>query len=57
MWTHWIASKSIALSKNECKGKGGCKSASNECKGKNSCKGKGGCNSDMGDKKDEHKKG
>jgi hypothetical protein len=26
---------------NECKGKGGCKSATNECKGKNDCKGKG----------------
>lgn len=26
---------------NECKGKGGCKSATNECKGKNACKGKG----------------
>jgi hypothetical protein len=26
---------------NECKGKGGCKSAMNDCKGKNSCKGKG----------------
>lgn len=24
---------------NECKGKGGCKSAENACKGKNSCKG------------------
>ena len=29
--------------KNECKGKGGCKSGDNGCKGKNSCKGKGGC--------------
>jgi hypothetical protein len=26
---------------NGCKGKGGCKSASNECAGKNGCKGKG----------------
>ncbi|MDB4971281.1 MAG: hypothetical protein JWN44_6970 [Myxococcales bacterium] len=26
---------------NECKGKGGCKSATNDCKGKNECKGKG----------------
>jgi hypothetical protein len=26
---------------NECKGKGGCKSAKNECKGKNGCKGEG----------------
>lgn len=25
---------------NECKGKGGCKSAMNDCKGKNECKGK-----------------
>ena len=31
--------------KNECKGKGGCKSGDNGCKGKNSCKGKGGCKS------------
>jgi len=29
--------------KNECKGKGGCKTGDNGCKGKNSCKGKGGC--------------
>ncbi len=26
---------------NSCKGKGGCKSASNDCAGKNGCKGKG----------------
>jgi hypothetical protein len=26
---------------NDCKGKGSCKSATNECKGKNDCKGKG----------------
>ena len=26
---------------NECKGKGGCKSAKNECKGKNGCQGQG----------------
>jgi hypothetical protein len=26
---------------NDCKGKGGCKSATNECKGQNGCKGKG----------------
>jgi len=26
---------------NDCKGKGGCKSATNDCKGKNECKGKG----------------
>jgi hypothetical protein len=29
--------------KNDCKGKGGCKTGDNGCKGKNSCKGKGGC--------------
>ena len=28
---------------NECKGKGGCKTASNDCRGMNACKGKGGC--------------
>jgi len=26
---------------NDCKGKGACKSATNDCKGKNECKGKG----------------
>jgi hypothetical protein len=26
---------------NDCKGKGGCKSAKNDCKGKNGCKGQG----------------
>jgi hypothetical protein len=26
---------------NECKGQGGCKSASNDCKGQNGCKGQG----------------
>jgi hypothetical protein len=26
---------------NDCGGKGGCKSATNDCKGKNGCKGKG----------------
>ena len=26
---------------NDCKGKGGCKSAKNDCKGKNGCKGEG----------------
>ena len=31
------------VGKNDCKGKGGCKTASNACKGKNDCKGKGGC--------------
>jgi hypothetical protein len=29
--------------KNECKGKGGCKTAEHDCAGKNACKGKGGC--------------
>jgi hypothetical protein len=29
---------------NECAGKGGCHTATNECAGKNECKGKGGCN-------------
>lgn len=29
--------------KNDCKGKGGCKTAEHDCKGKNECKGKGGC--------------
>lgn len=32
--------------KNDCAGKGGCKSSDNGCKGKNSCKGKGGCATD-----------
>jgi hypothetical protein len=32
--------------KNDCKGKGGCKSSDNGCKGKNDCKGKGGCATD-----------
>jgi hypothetical protein len=31
---------------NSCKGKGGCKTGDNGCKGKNSCKGKGGCATD-----------
>ncbi len=31
--------------KNECKGKGGCRSGDKGCIGKNSCKGKGGCKS------------
>ena len=35
--------KDCCTGKNECKGKGGCKTASNECAGKNECKGKGGC--------------
>lgn len=35
--------KACCVGKNECKGKGGCKTASNACAGKNECKGKGGC--------------
>ncbi|MBS1537406.1 MAG: hypothetical protein JST20_06620 [Bacteroidetes bacterium] len=43
---------------NECKGKGGCKTADNSCKGKNACKGKGGCSTAMATPKkaDEPKK-
>jgi hypothetical protein len=29
--------------KNDCKGKGGCKSDKHSCKGKNDCKSQGGC--------------
>jgi hypothetical protein len=29
--------------KNDCKGKGGCKTDKHDCKGKNDCKGQGGC--------------
>jgi hypothetical protein len=36
--------KACCMGKNECKGKGGCKTADNGCAGKNACKGKGGCN-------------
>lgn len=36
--------KECCFAKNECKGKGGCKTADNDCAGKNECKGKGGCN-------------
>lgn len=32
--------------KNECKGQGGCKTATNSCAGGNECKGKGGCKVD-----------
>ncbi len=32
--------------KNECKGKGGCKTDKHACKGKNDCKGQGGCATD-----------
>jgi hypothetical protein len=38
--------KHACAGKNDCKGKGGCKSSDNGCKGKNSCKGKGGCATD-----------
>ncbi|MCC7065072.1 MAG: hypothetical protein IT456_19840 [Planctomycetes bacterium] len=38
-----IADKHACKSLNGCEGKGGCKTAANECAGKNSCKGKGGC--------------
>lgn len=37
-------SENCCRGKNECKGKGGCKTDDNACKGKNECKGKGGCN-------------
>jgi len=36
--------KACCKAMNECKGKGGCKTETNECAGKNECKGKGGCN-------------
>ncbi len=35
--------KHVCKTMNTCAGKGGCKTAANECAGKNSCKGKGGC--------------
>ena len=38
------ADKECCFAKNECKGRGGCKTADNDCAGKNECKGKGGCN-------------
>ena len=31
------------VGKNDCKGKGGCKTDDHACAGKNDCKGKGGC--------------
>jgi hypothetical protein len=37
------AKKNCCVGKNDCKAKGGCKTAANECAGKNDCKGKGGC--------------
>ena len=39
------AAKECCKNKNECKGKGGCKTDTNDCAGKNECKGKGGCKS------------
>jgi hypothetical protein len=33
----------MCAGKNECKGQGGCHTATNSCGGKNECKGKGGC--------------
>lgn len=38
------ADKECCFGKNDCKGKGGCKTADNDCAGKNDCKAKGGCN-------------
>ena len=35
--------KACCKTMNECKGKGGCKTDTNDCAGKNECKGKGGC--------------
>ena len=35
--------KACCKTLNECKGKGGCKTDTNDCAGKNECKGKGGC--------------
>jgi len=35
--------KACCKAMNECKGKGGCKTNTNDCAGKNECKGKGGC--------------
>ena len=38
--------KHACKGKNECKGKGGCKTDKHACKGKNECKGQGGCATD-----------
>jgi hypothetical protein len=38
-----LRSKDCCKGRNECKGKGGCKTANNACKGQNQCKGQGGC--------------
>jgi hypothetical protein len=35
--------KDCCMGMNDCKGKGGCKTAANECRGLNECKGQGGC--------------
>jgi len=37
------SSANCCVGKNDCKGKGGCKTAKNACAGNNDCKGKGGC--------------
>jgi hypothetical protein len=39
--SHAAAAKGHCFGANACKGKGACKSASNDCKGHNACKGKG----------------
>ena len=36
--------KACCKGKNDCKGQGGCKTATNDCAGQNECKSKGGCN-------------
>jgi len=36
--------RSCCRGMNDCKGKGGCRTALNACAGKNECKGMGGCN-------------
>jgi len=45
-YTAQDTSKHSCKGKNDCSGKGGCKTGDNGCKGKNSCKGKGGCATD-----------
>ena len=35
--------KACCKAMNECNGKGGCKTDTNDCAGKNQCRGKGGC--------------
>ena len=41
---HEKGEKHVCKGQNECKGKGGCATASkHECKGHNECKGQGGC--------------